>query len=85
MLNPDFHSNITYNPLQKETLKYMNSDVNLVVMAPTSSGKTYVAEQFLFTAIKEKKKGIYLSPLKALTEEKKRSWLNKHELNLNDD
>ncbi len=76
------HENITYNPLQEESSKYINEDCNIVCLAPTSSGKTIVAEQFLFTAISQSKKGIYLSPLKALTEEKKRNWETKYPLTI---
>lgn len=68
------HEEIKYNPLQQETYKYLNDDKNLVVLAPTSSGKTIVAEQFLFSTIEKGQKGVYLSPLKSLTEEKKRAW-----------
>ncbi|HXK73218.1 MAG TPA: DEAD/DEAH box helicase [Clostridia bacterium] len=68
------HSHITYNPLQRETQKFVDKDCNVVVLAPTSSGKTIVAEQFLFPAMKAGKKGLYLSPLKALTNEKLLDW-----------
>ena len=74
------HKDITYNPLQKLSEKHIEEDCNVVVLAPTSSGKTIVAEQYLFTAIKNDLKGVYLSPLKALTEEKKRSWGGKYEM-----
>lgn len=74
MNHPDFHAKITYNPIQLESAKYINDDCNILCLSPTSSGKTIVCEQFIFSAIEQGKKGIYLSPLKALTEEKKRSW-----------
>ena len=67
------HSNIEYNPLQQETAKLVDEDCNVVVLAPTSSGKTIVAEQYL----KLCKKGLYLSPLKALTTEKLQDWKSK--------
>jgi helicase len=73
-MKPQFHREIKYNPLQELTVKYLGNDCNLVVLAPTSSGKTFVAEQYLFTAIEQGHKAIYLSPLKSLTEEKKRAW-----------
>ncbi len=68
------HENITYNPLQQETIKHINSDSNLIISAPTSSGKTIVAEQFMFTALSQGKRALYLSPLKALTNEKYEMW-----------
>jgi helicase len=68
------HENITYNPLQLETIKYIDEDTNLVVLAPTSSGKTIVAEQFILPILKRGDRAIYLSPLKALTQEKLDEW-----------
>jgi helicase len=68
------HENITYNPLQLETIKYIDEDTNLVVLAPTSSGKTIVAEQFILPILKNGGRAIYLSPLKALTQEKLDEW-----------
>ena len=68
------HEQIKYNPLQKATAKYIDKDCNLVCLAPTSSGKTIVAEQFLFSTIEAGARAIYLSPLKALTEEKRHEW-----------
>lgn len=70
------HKDITYNPLQTETIKYQSVDCNLVIAAPTSSGKTIVAEQFIAQTIMEGKRALYLSPLKALTNEKLVAWEN---------
>ena len=81
-MKPSFHSHITYNPLQELAVKHVGEDCNVVCLSPTSSGKTIVAEMFLFSAIEQGKKAIYLSPLKALTEEKKRSWENKYDLTM---
>ena len=61
---------ISYNPLQQLTLPYVEEDCNLVVLAPTSSGKTIVAEQFMLPTLECGHKVLYLSPLKALTSEK---------------
>lgn len=63
-----------FNPLQSVTAKYVNEDINLVVAANTSSGKTIVAEQFISPIIKMGKKAVYISPLKALTQEKFDDW-----------
>ncbi len=69
------HEDITYNPLQQETIKFVGEDSNVVVLAPTSSGKTIVAEQFILPVLERGGKAIYLSPLKALTQEKLDEWL----------
>jgi helicase len=68
------HELIEYNPLQRETIKFVEEDCNLVVLAPTSSGKTIVAEQFILPVLEKGGKAIYLSPLKALTQEKLDEW-----------
>ena len=73
-MTDNLHAGIDYNVLQKLTLPYVNDDCNLVVLAPTSSGKTIVAEQFMFPTLKGGGKTLYLSPLKALTNEKLLSW-----------
>ncbi|HIE57248.1 MAG TPA: DEAD/DEAH box helicase [Anaerolineales bacterium] len=70
----DIHQGVVYNPLQKMTAKWVDTDHNLVVLAPTSSGKTIVAEQFLCKAIMEGKRGLYLSPYKSITQEKLTGW-----------
>ena len=65
------HANIIYNPLQEATKDLAKEDCNLIVLAPTSSGKTIVAEQ-VFNATKGR--CLYLSPFKALTSEKLLTW-----------
>jgi helicase len=70
------HKDITYNPIQKETIKWVDEDVNLVICTPTSSGKTIVAEQFIYPVLEKNKKAIYLSPLKALADEKSTAWID---------
>lgn len=65
---------IEYNPLQSSTYPFVEKDCNLVVLAPTSSGKTIVAEQFMIPTMEKGRKALYLSPLKALTSEKLALW-----------
>jgi len=48
---------------------------NLVVFAPTSSGKTFVAEMAALRHLEQGHKVVYLVPTKALAEEKFRQWL----------
>jgi replicative superfamily II helicase len=48
---------------------------NLVVFAPTSSGKTFVAEMAAVRRLEQGHKVVYLVPTKALAEEKFRQWL----------
>jgi len=48
---------------------------NLVVFAPTSSGKTFIAEMAAVRQLEQGHKVVYLVPTKALAEEKFRQWL----------
>jgi len=49
-----------------------NDNQNLLVVAPTSSGKTFIGEMAAITQLIHKKKTLYLVPLKTLAEEKYR-------------
>lgn len=67
----------SFNIVQSTVLPYCNQDMNGVVAASTSAGKTVVAEIFGSQLIREnKKKFIYLTPLKALAQEKIDDWTN---------
>lgn len=64
-----------FNPLQSEFAKYLEEDeMDLVVAAPTSSGKTLCAELFAARAQKVGKKALYIAPMKALADEKYDEW-----------
>ena len=52
--------------------KARNDNQNLLVVAPTSSGKTFIGEMAAITQLIHKKKTLYLVPLKTLAEEKYR-------------
>ena len=59
-------------PLQEMTIKRhgLFDRGNLLIQAPTSSGKTFIGEMAAIQAAMRRKKVIYLVPLKALAEEK---------------
>jgi len=66
------------NPPQSDYLPYNEEDdVNIVVAAATSSGKTVIAELFAARAISKKKRVLYIAPMKALADEKHREWTDK--------
>ena len=50
--------------------KTRNDNTNLLVIAPTSSGKTFIGEMAAITQIIHQQKIIYLVPLKSLAQEK---------------
>ncbi|MEM2115366.1 MAG: DEAD/DEAH box helicase [Candidatus Woesearchaeota archaeon] len=61
---------------QKESLKYI-FDKNVLICAPTGSGKSWIAEVASFyCALKKKKKAIYAVPLKALARERYEKFLS---------
>lgn len=63
-----------FNYLQSTCYPYFNKDLNLVVAAATSAGKTIVAEQNIAYTVSKGQKAIFLSPLKAVTQEKYDDW-----------
>ncbi|MGC9121543.1 MAG: DEAD/DEAH box helicase [Thermogladius sp.] len=59
------------NPVQEEAVRSgLFSSLNIVVSAPTASGKTLIGEMGIVKAVQEGGKGVYLLPLRALANEK---------------
>ncbi|HSS93136.1 MAG TPA: DEAD/DEAH box helicase [Candidatus Dormibacteraeota bacterium] len=59
------------DPFQREAIEKLDAGVGgVLVSAPTSSGKTVVAEYAIFRALHEGTKVIYTTPLKALSNQK---------------
>ena len=70
-----------FNRMQTETLPaLLDSDDNVVVSAPTASGKTAVAEVAICKTLQEDGTALFLAPLRALTNEKEREWERFEEL-----
>jgi helicase len=64
-----------FNPVQSRVFDYYKEDVNTLIAARTSAGKTVVAEMFLAQEIRERGgKGMFLAPLRALAQEKIDQW-----------
>ena len=57
-------------PPQKEAIEFVERGDSVLMSVPTAAGKTLVAYAALIRAVKAKKKGIYLVPLRALAWEK---------------
>lgn len=67
-----------FNPVQSRVFQFYDRNINLVVAAATSAGKTVVAEMLMSESIKQGKKAIFLSPLKAVSQEKHDDWTNEN-------
>ena len=64
-----------FNPMQSGIVNdIINKESNFIVLSPTASGKTVVFEMLASKLIASGKKAIYLSPLKALSDEKLQDW-----------
>lgn len=66
----DSHKKLTLDSYQKQAINAFIEGKTVIVTAPTGTGKTLVAEYAMENALREGKKIIYLSPLKALSNEK---------------
>jgi replicative superfamily II helicase len=64
-----------FNAMQAETLPaVLDTRENVVVSAPTASGKTAIAEAAICRTLAEGGTALFLAPLRALTNEKEREW-----------
>lgn len=64
-----------FNVVQSTVLEHYQTPNNFIIASATNSGKTVMAEFFLFDALTAKnKKAIYLCPLKSLAAEKHTAW-----------
>lgn len=65
-----------WNPVQAKCVPFFTEDCNLVVSASTASGKTVIAEAIMGyeLAKNNKNKVVYVSPLKAIGNEKHGDW-----------
>jgi superfamily II RNA helicase len=66
----------TLNPFQVQAAHAMEAGDNVLLAAPTGSGKTLVAEYAIDVAIRAGKRAIYTSPIKALSNQKFRDFKN---------
>jgi len=70
-----------FNAMQAETLPaLLETEENVVVSAPTASGKTAVAEVAIAKTIDAGGTALFLAPLRALTNEKESEWERFEEL-----
>jgi len=67
-----------FDKFQLISFREIDLNKNVLVSAPTSSGKTAVAEYALIKYVKEGKKVIYTSPIKSLSNEKYKEFKDKN-------
>lgn len=65
-----------WNPVQAKCVPFFTEDCNLVVSASTASGKTAIAEAIMGYELARNgtNKAVYVSPLKAIGNEKHQEW-----------
>ena len=70
-----------FNPMQSAALDaVLGGDDNVVVCAPTASGKTAVAELAICDTLRRGGTALFVAPLRALTSEREREWQRFEEL-----
>ena len=60
----------TLDQFQLEAISAIDEGLSVLVAAPTSSGKTVLAEHAIDRALKEEKRAFYTAPIKALSNQK---------------
>lgn len=71
----------SFNRMQREALPaILETDDNVVVSAPTASGKTALAELAICRTLRNEGTALFLAPLRALTNEKEDEWERFEEL-----
>ncbi len=66
------------DPFQTEAIEKLESHHGVLVSAPTSSGKTVIADYAVFRALQTDTRAIYTTPLKALSNQKYRDYRRLH-------
>ena len=69
---------MTFNldKFQTQAIDSINKDFNVLVVAPTGSGKTYIAEKAIEKYTKQNQNVIYTTPIKALSNQKYNDFTN---------
>lgn len=67
---PPFTGPLELDPFQQDAVKAVLAGRNVLVAAPTGTGKTVIAERLIEAVIERGKAAVYTSPLKALSNQK---------------
>ncbi|KAJ2009338.1 ATP-dependent RNA helicase mtr4 [Coemansia thaxteri] len=73
--NPARQYPFTLDPFQQASVQCIDSNESVLVAAHTSAGKTVVAEYAIAQCLRDKQRVIYTSPIKALSNQKYREFL----------
>jgi len=68
--------NFNLDKFQVEAIDSINKDFNVLVVAPTGSGKTYIAEKAIEKYTNQNQNVIYTTPIKALSNQKYNDFTN---------
>ena len=76
-IREDFLSRLAFptDPFQEESMDALDRGANVLVTAPTGSGKTLVAAYAIDQALRDGKTSFYTTPLKALSNQKYREFV----------
>ncbi|MCQ2559546.1 MAG: DEAD/DEAH box helicase [Clostridia bacterium] len=77
-LVPDSGSPLRLDPFQKEAIEALFAGLDVLVAAPTGTGKTLIAEKLLHWIIESGQGAVYTSPIKALSNQKYRDFLDEY-------
>lgn len=73
---------INLDHFQKKAISSINKNIDVLVVSPTGSGKTLVAEYAIKKFVNEKSKVIYSTPIKALSNQKYNDFKNVYKNNV---
>ncbi len=76
MLNLEEYFPFPLDPFQIEAIKAINSGNSVVLTAPTGSGKTLIGEFAIYKGLSHDNRVFYTTPLKALSNQKFRDFVN---------
>jgi len=74
MQAPTHHRGLKLDPFQKEAISALGAGENVLVCAPTGTGKTLVADWMVQTTLEAGGEVIYTAPIKALSNQKYRDY-----------
>lgn len=74
------YKSFTLDPFQEEAIHSIDQNHSVIVSAPTGSGKTLIADYIINRDIAEGKKVIYTAPIKALSNQKYKEFIQQYGL-----